>query len=253
MKLLKPRLFSLVFIMLLVLIWNYLSHIEFYRPDFFPYFSDFTLSATHELRSGRFFIDLTASLFRWASGFFLASLVGIPIGLWLGKNQTIRTFCSAYLSLLRSLSPLAWIPFAVIWFGIGDKPVIFLIFLGGVFPLIFSTMNAVFNVPKVYDQLARDYHFSGIEYFFEILFPAVLPQIVSALRLVASLSWVVLVPAEMLAGKEGLGFAILDARNGLRTDLLLFNMLMIAITAHVIDLILQKLNQASQVKWSLEQ
>lgn len=249
----KPRLFSLLFIIILVLFWNYLSHINFYRSDFFPYFSDFLLSSKQELASGRLLNDLIASLFRWSCGFFLASIVGIPLGLWLGKHQSTRTFFSAYLNLFRSLSPLAWIPFAVIWFGIGDKPVIFLIFLGGVFPLIFSTMNAVFNVPKVYDQLARDYHYQGLEYFFEILFPAVLPQIISALRLVASLSWIVLVPAEMLAGKEGLGFAILDARNGLRTDLLVFNMLMIAITAHTIDFVLQKLNRASQVRWSYEQ
>lgn len=206
-----------------------------------------------EILSGRLLNDILASLYRWICGFLLAGVVGIPAGLILGKKPFFQHFFAPYLSFFRSLSPLAWIPFAVIWFGIGDLPVVFLIFLGCVFPLLFTTMNAVFNVPKVYDQLASDYHFKGTEYFFEILFPAVLPQIVSSLRLMAGLAWIVLVPAEMLAGKEGLGFAILDARNGMRTDLLVLNMIVIAGIGHLIDHGLQTLNLKSKVRWSHEQ
>ncbi len=125
--------------------------------------------------------------------------------------------------------------------------------MGSVFPLLFTTVSAVTNVPKVYDQFANDYGIHGKEYFLEILFPAILPQIVSSLRLVASLAWIVLVPAEMLAGSEGLGFAILDARNGLRTDLLVLNMAVVALISHVIDRLLERLNQKSQVRWSHEQ
>jgi len=114
-------------------------------------------------------------------------------------------------------------------------------------------MASVSSVPKVYDQLASDFHFKGRDYFFHVLFPAVLPQIVSSLRLVSAMGWIVLVPAEMLVGREGLGFAILDARNGMRTDLLVLNMLMIALISHGIDLILQTLNKKSQVRWAHEQ
>ena len=229
------------------------SSLQLFRSDLFPYWKDFLTALQAEISSGRILADSIASLFRWASGFFLAGILGIPLGLFLGKHEGMRLFILPYLNVLRSLSPLAWIPFAVIWFGIGDPPVIFLIFLGCVFPLLFATMNAVFSVPRVYDQVASEYQFEGAEYFFKILFPAVLPQIVASTRLVAGLAWIVLVPGEMLAGKEGLGFAILDARNGMRTDLLLINMMVIALIAHGIDHLLQRLNQKSAVRWSHEQ
>ncbi|MEK2646960.1 ABC transporter permease [Bdellovibrio sp. BCCA] len=247
------RVCSIFFLVVLVVLWEVLSRLQVYREDFFPYLKTFIEATTHEISSGRLLVDLMASLYRWVCGFLLSALVGIPVGLLLGRSESFRQFISPYLNFFRSLSPLAWIPFAVIWFGIGDMPVIFLIFLGCVFPLLFATMNAVFHVPKVYDQLARDYHFSGAEYFFEILFPAVLPQIVSSLRLVSGLAWIVLVPAEMLAGKEGVGFAISDARNGMRTDLLVLNMIVIAVIAHFIDYGLQRLNRKSHVRWSYEQ
>lgn len=240
-------------LILIFVLWGTLSHLKSYSSENFPYLLDFLSASWREVSSGRLFRDLLASLFRWGSGFFLAAIVGIPSGLILGRKESLMSFLFPYLNLCRSLSPLAWIPFAVIWFGIGDPPVIFLIFLGCVFPLIFTTLSALKNVPKVYDELARDYGFHGSEYFFEILFPAVLPQVVASLRLVAGLGWIVLVPAEMLAGQEGLGFAILDARNGLRTDLLLLNMIVVAVVSHGIDHLMEKLNGQSKVRWGHEQ
>jgi NitT/TauT family transport system permease protein len=246
------KMLSLIFAALLFAAWYLASRFELFRSDLFPTFGQFFSSLQMEIVSGRLLTDIEASLFRWLCGFLLATVLGIPLGLLLGRLTGLRYFCYPYLNLLRSLSPLAWIPFAVVWFGIGDPPVIFLIAFGCLLPLSFATMNAVFNVPRVYDQLARDYHFSGLEYFSELLFPAVLPQVVSALRLVASLGWIILVPAEMLAGKDGLGFAILDARNGMRVDLLVLNMIFIASVGLVIDSLLSRLNQAAKVRWSYE-
>ncbi len=243
---------SFLFLVTILGVWAWLSDQQLFRSDFFPYFKDFFHTSFGEIKNGRLLNDIFASLYRWSAGFLLSVLVGVPLGLFLGKNKFFEQFLSPYMNLFRSLSPLAWIPFAVIWFGVGDMPVIFLLFLGCVFPLIFSTMNSVKNVPKVYDQLAREYAYTGSEYFTGILFPAVYPQIVGSLRLVSALGWIVIVPAEMLAGKEGLGFAILDARNGLRTDLLVFNMFMVALTSHFIDLGLKKLNQRSSVRWAHE-
>lgn len=248
----RAKLLSLSILIFLFILWVALSHHQIINQDSFPNFGDFLASSKTEIISGRFIKDLFASLFRWSCGFFLAAMVGIPLGLFLGKKPFVLNVFLPYLNTFRSLSPLAWIPFAVIWFGIGDLPVIFLIFLGSVFPLLFTTLSAVSGVPKVYDQLARDYSIIGGDYFFTILFPSVLPQIVSSLRLVAGLAWIVLVPAEMLAGKEGLGFAILDARNGLRTDLLVFNMIAIALVAQAIDVLLKRFNEHSQVRWGHE-
>ncbi len=244
---------SFIFIVMVVGLWAYLSYEQSYSPSVFPYFFDFLKVIGDELKSGRVVNDLIASAFRWSAGLFLSVIFGLPMGLVIGKNKFAQKLLLPYLNFFRCLSPLAWIPFAVIWFGIGDAPVIFLIFLGCVFPILFSTIQAVQNVPKVYDQLAKDYAYSESDYLIDILLPAILPQVVSSLRLMAGLAWIVLVPAEMLAGKEGLGFAIMDARNGLRMDLLVLNMLTIALIAHQIDILLLKLNQKSKVRWGFEQ
>lgn len=248
----RMQVINILFMAIVLIVWSVLSHLQAYRSDLFPYAQDFLQALRTELTSGRLVEDVGASLYRWLCGFILSAAVGIPVGLWLGQSPRARAVLAPYLNFFRSLSPLAWIPFAVIWFGIGDAPVVFLIFLGTVFPILFATMNAVFQIPKVFHQVAREYHFSRIEYMTEILFPAVLPQIVSSLRLVAALAWIVLVPSEMLAGKEGLGFAILDARNGMRTDLLVVNMAVIGLLAHATDILLQRLNQMAHVRWSYE-
>lgn len=245
----KERLLSLVSLLVVLAVWALASGAAWIHEDSFPSLSQFVLSLKTEILSGRLITDIIASLFRWSSGFFLAVLVGVPAGLLLGRSPGTQVFLAPYLSFFRSLSPLVWIPFAVIWFGIGDLPVVFLIFLGCVFPLLFTTVSAVLSVPKIYDDLAMDYHFYGVEYFFEILLPAVLPQIIASLRLVAGLAWIILVPAEMLAGKEGVGFAILDARNGMRTDLLVLNMLTIGLIGNLIDHGLQYVDAKSKVRW----
>jgi len=249
----RQKFYPLIFFIFLLLVWAIASKLKLFSPELFPYFSDFLQSAHEEITSGRVLRDILASLFRWGVGFSLALLTSIPLGLMLSKQTAIQNFLGLYLNLFRSLSPLAWIPFAVIWFGIGDAPVIFLIFLGCFFPLLFSTLAALKNIPKIYQQIARDYHFKGRELWISILFPAILPQIIASLRLMAGLAWIVLVPAEMLAGREGLGFAILDARNGLRTDLLVLNMIVVATIAHVIDLGMERLNKESKARWSYEQ
>lgn len=249
----KQRLYPLIFLAFLMLLWISASHLQLFRSDLFPYFSDFIKAAIEEFRSLRVLRDSLASLYRWGLGFSLALFTAIPLGLALGRHHALQRFLGLYLNLFRSLSPLAWIPFAVIWFGIGDAPVVFLIFLGCFFPLLFSTLAALKNIPKIYYQVARDYGFQGQALWLEILLPAILPQIISSLRLMAGLAWIVLVPAEMLAGSEGLGYAILDARNGLRTDLLVFNMIVVATIAHVIDLTMERLNRESKARWSYEQ
>lgn len=250
---LKKLIYPWIIFVFLILLWIFLSHFQTFKTDAFPTFSVFIDSSLSEIKSGRLISDTLASFFRMLFGFTLSALVGIPAGLLLGKSRLSREILLPAFNFLRSLSPLAWIPFAVIWFGIGDLPVIFLIFLGCVFPLMFATFNAVLNTPKVYDQLAVDFNFQKLEYWQSILIPALMPQIVSSLRLVAALAWIILVPAEMLAGQQGLGYAILDARNGMRSDLLVLNMVVIGLSAQILDRLLEKWANDSKLKWSYEQ
>ena len=99
------------------------------------------------------------------------------------------------MNFFRSLSPLAWIPFAILWFGIGDVPSIFLIFMTAFFPTVLATSAAVASVPAVYFRVARNYEFRGVEFLTQVTLPAIVPQVITALRVTAGLSWVVVVGA----------------------------------------------------------
>ena len=155
-------------------------------------------------------------------------------------------------NFFRGLSPLAWIPFAILWFGIGDAPVVFLIFMPTFFTLTLATAAAVANIPTIYFRVAADYGIGSLSLLRLVTLPAALPQLITALRLTAGVAWMVVVAAEMVSGRDGLGFAVWDARNGQRADLLVGNMIVIGLIGVLLDRLLQYLTRLRSVRWSYE-
>jgi NitT/TauT family transport system permease protein len=205
-----------------------------------------------EAGRGRILTDLVTSLFRVFAGFGLAVLLGVPAGLLLGLKPTARIAFLPAVNFFRNLSPLAWIPFAILWFGVGDAPSIFLIFISAFCPVIVATLAAVASVPSVYLRLAREYGMSGWEQLWEITLPAIMPQTITTLRVTAGISWIVVVAAEMIAGRDGLGFAVMDSRNGLRIDILVVEMIVIGLVGVAIDRALVQLTRIRSVRWGYE-
>ena len=154
-------------------------------------------------------------------------------------------------NFFRNLSPLAWIPFAILWFGVGDASTIFLIFLAAFFPVLLQLWQPS-GIPAVYLRVAHDYGLRGFEKMIHVTLPAIVPQVITTLRVTAGLSWLVVVAAEMVAGRDGLGFAVMDARNGLRTDLLLVEMITIGLIGVAIDGVLVRLTHIPSVRWGYE-
>jgi NitT/TauT family transport system permease protein len=235
-----------------IALWAALSGLHIFPKAAFPSPWDVIAGFAEELRTGRLFNDLIASLFRVMVGFTVAVLLSVPLGLWLGRNWRSRVALLPLINFFRSLSPLAWIPFAILWFGVGDLPVIFLIFMSTFFPLVLATLAAVANIPAVYFRVAEDYGFTRGELLARVMLPAIMPQIITALRVTAGVAWLVVVAAEMIAGQDGLGFAIWDARNGLRTDLLVCGMIVIGIIGVILDRILVRLTKLQSVRWGYE-
>jgi NitT/TauT family transport system permease protein len=235
-----------------ILIWAALAALGVFPESAFPSPLAVASGFVEEVKTGRLFNDLVASLFRVTVGFVLAAFSGIPLGLVLGNHVASRVALLPAINFFRNLSPLAWIPFAILWFGIGDVPAIFLIFMASFFPIVLATIAAVATIPVVYFRVARDYGIRGGELLTKVTLPAILPQVITALRVTAGLAWVVVVAAEMIAGRDGLGFAIWDARNGLRMDLLVVGMVVIGIIGVVIDKILTQLTRVPSVRWGYE-
>lgn len=236
----------------LLVAWQLLCALRLLPHTLFPTPAEVGRGFVEELRSGRLFADIAASLWRVAVGFGLAVLGGVPFGLWLGRSAGGRSTLMPAINFLRSLSPIAWLGFAVVWFGIGDPSAIFLIVLSVFFPLAVAVAAAVASLPAVYLRVARDFGVSGGNLLARVVLPAITPQLITALRLAMGVAWVVLVAAEMNAGRDGLGFAIQDDRNGLRQDLLVVHMIVIGLIGLLLDRALLRLTRIPSVRWGYD-
>src|SRR3954454_14316617 len=177
------------------------------------------------------------SLTRVFAGYFAAILIGIPLGFLLRWYGPLARAINPLIQMLRPISPLAWMPLAVIWFGVSNAAPIFLIFLASLFPIIVAAMNGVRNVPPMYLQAGRNFGLNTRQLMMRVMIPAVLPRIIVGLRLAFGIAWVVLVAAEMIAVDSGLGYLIIDARNaGKRYDLVVAGMVMIGVIGLLLDI-----------------
>jgi NitT/TauT family transport system permease protein len=218
--------------------------------DLFPKPIDVLRGVIELVRKGLLLKYIVASLFRVTVGFFLAVVVGIPTGLLLGWFQRLFFAFNPMIQILRPISPIAWIPVAILWFGVDDRAPIFLIFLASVFPITVSAMAAVQNIQPVYIRAARNFGLGRLELFRRVIFPATLPQVLTGIRIALGVAWLVVVAAEMIAVNSGLGYLIIDARNaGKRYDLVVAGMVMIGLIGLTLDLLVRRLETFDEVRW----
>jgi len=190
------------------------------------------------------------SLYRAGIGYILATILGVPIGIFLGWYKLPAMSANPLIQMMRPISPLAWMPLAVIWFGVSDLAPIFLIFLGAFFPIVVSTMNSVRNVPPMFLQAGRNFGLNSVALFRRVIFPAILPQVLGGLRIALGIAWLVLVAAEMIAVNSGLGYLIIDSRNaGKRYDLVVAGMLLIGVIGLCLDILVRRTERLKAVRW----
>jgi NitT/TauT family transport system permease protein len=221
--------------------------------DLFPGPWEVGLGIVDLLRKGLLLKYIVASLFRVTWGFSLAVLVGIPAGLLLGWFRPAYQAFNPLIQVLRPISPIAWIPLAILWFGVFDLAPVFLIFLASVFPITVSATAAVQNLEPVYIRAARNFGLGRLRLFRRVIVPATLPQILTGVRIALGVAWLVVVAAEMIAVNSGLGYLIIDARNaGKRYDLVVAGMVVIGAIGLVLDLLVRRLERFDEVSWGYE-
>jgi NitT/TauT family transport system permease protein len=201
-------------------------------------------------RSGLLLKYVVASLFRVTWGFLLAVAIAIPCGLAIGWYRRVEMAIDPLVQIFRPISPLAWIPIAILWFGVGDLSAIFLIFLTSLLPLMLTAINAVNSIPAVHLNAGRNFGLSPARLVATVLYPAVVPQLLVGLRITLGVAWLVVVAAEMLAVNSGLGFLIADARNaGNRYDLVVAGMVLIGAIGLLLDTGMRSLENLRSVRW----
>jgi NitT/TauT family transport system permease protein len=202
------------------------------------------------VRRGLLLKYVVASLFRVTWGFTLAAIIGIPAGLAIGWHRRTEMAVNPLLQIFRPISPLAWIPISILWFGVGDVAAIFLIFLASLLPLMLTAINAVESIPGVFVNAGRNFGLSPTRLVYRVLYPAVIPQLIIGLRITLGIAWLVVVAAEMIAVNSGLGFLIVDARNaGNRYDLVVAGMVMIGVIGLLLDIGMRSLENIRSLRW----
>lgn len=188
--------------------------------------------------AGRFFADASASLYRVALGFALATAIGIPLGVMSGRIAAFRHLTSTTINGLRAVPGICWLPLALVWFGIGMGTTVFLVALAAFFPVYINTAAGARQINPLFYQAGAMMGVNRIRGVFAILLPAAMPQIISGLRLGLGISWAYLVLGELTGVPSGLGAVIMDARMLGRIDIIVVGIIIIAVMGRISDLLL---------------
>jgi NitT/TauT family transport system permease protein len=209
------------------------------------------VTGTVELvKDGTLWLHIGASLMRVVAGFLLAVIIAIPLGLWMGWVRGAYVTLNPLFQILRPISPIAWIPIAILWFGVGNTSPIFLIFISSVFPMIVQTTVGVHTIEKRYLRAAENFDVSRFKLLTQVVIPAALPQVIVGMRIGLGVAWLVVVAAEMIALRSGLGYLIMDSRNaGNRYDLVVAGMIIIGIIGLALDGVMRMLEGLKLVRW----
>jgi NitT/TauT family transport system permease protein len=232
----------------LLLLWHF--SVRWSHTKVFPSPLDVVRGAMELAHKGILVTYIIDSLQRVAAGYLLAAALAIPAGLFLGWYPAAAQVVNPAIQMLRPISPIAWIPLSIIWFGVGNLAAVYLIFLASFFPIVVAAMNGVRNVPSMYRRAGRNFGLSPAQLLANVVFPAALPQIIVGLRIALGIAWLVVVAAEMIAVDSGLGYLVIDSRNsGKRYDLVVAAMVLIGLTGLALDTMFRRIEKFKSVRW----
>lgn len=235
-------------------VWALGSLFLFTRPEF-SQFRGFlpgpTLAALLDAsQDSRFWISVFASLRRIVVGIFLAAVMGFPIGILVGFYPKLRGLSYSAIQFVRMISPLSWMPIALLLFASFESAVYFLIVMATICPIILNTTIGVFNINPQWIRMALNQGASNLQLIRTIVIPASVPHMLTSLRLALGVAWIVLVPAEFLGVSSGLGYLINDARDTMEYDKLMAMIIAIGILGFTLDRIFQMLQQSLRWSWN---
>jgi len=200
-----------------------------------------TFQSLYELLStGQLTSHTAMSLQRVLVGLALALLIGVPVGLAVGGSRTLENASSTAFQFLRMISPLSWMPIAVMVFGIGDAPIYFLLTFAAVWPIMLNTAAGVRQLDPKWLMLAKSLSATRSEVLFRIVVPGILGNVLTGVRLAIGVIWIVLVPCEMLGVSSGLGYYILDTRDRLAYSELMAVIVLIGALGFLLDGLAQR-------------
>lgn len=235
----------------LVAVWAAVAASGRYSADQLPSPTDVLRGARELAADGALGRHVGASLARFACAYGSAVAIALPVGLALGLRPGLWRGVDPLVQVLRPISPVAWFPLAVLWLGVGNVPAIAVIFIAAFYPTLLATVAAVRRVDPMYLRVGLNFGSTERQLIVKVVVPAAFPQIALGLRLASGAAWVYLVAGEMLGAQSGLGFLIVDARNFLRTDLVVVAMIVIGLLGFAIDRAVAWVDRRVDRRWGV--
>lgn len=228
-----PFLLAAVFI---VTVWQLVVQLTEAHPAILPPPWAVAVGFYDLARSGEVFVHAGVSLGRVASAWLLSAAIAIPLGLAMGRSKALEKLVDPVIELFRPISPLAWIPLAILWFGIGESGKIFIVFVGTFFPTLLSTVAGVKSIDPVMIHAGQVLGCNDrASLFRKVVLPASLPSIVVGLRISFGTGWAAIIAAELVAARSGLGYLIANGMEILRADQVLVGMIVIGVLGVCFD------------------
>lgn len=238
-----------VSLVILLVVWQIAFWVSDVNAALFPSPLQAFNALTEMVSNGILFTHIGASMYRFAAGYVSSVIIAVLLGLVLGRMPKIFQYINPAVQLLRPISPMAWMPFIVLWFGIGDIPAIVIIFIAAFFPVLLSTVSAVGGIDPIYLKVSENFGIRQPQIMWKVIFPAAFPQIANGIHLALGTAWVFLVAGEMVGAQSGLGYLVIDARNNLRADILFADIIVIGLIGLFLDTLLKAAEKQILKAW----
>ncbi|GHV59297.1 hypothetical protein FACS1894103_2410 [Campylobacterota bacterium] len=233
---------------LIVVVWKLAEVAGYTTPYTMPAPEEVVLTAIEFIADGSLWTHIVTSFLRVIEGFMIALVLALAFGVVIGLNRRFERFTDAVLQLIKPIPPIAWIPLAILWFGIGEASKIYIIAVGAFFPILVNTVAGIKNIDPRYLELSRVYETPKIRVIRRVIIPGALPFIMTGVRLGLGMAWICVVAAELIAANSGIGYMLMDGRSLSRPDMVILGMVVIGVVGKIMDDLLQSFS-ARIIRW----
>ena len=223
--------------------WQLFYRLGYLKPVILPPPSQVAMTFWDLLKSGAMARHVGISVLRVLEGFGIAAILGLSLGIAIGLSRTLDRLTELLIQLIKPIPPIAWIPMAILWFGIGETSKVYIIFLGAFFPIIINTIDGIRQTDHKFVEVARVLEVPRFKFVRQVVIPGAFPAIMTGLRVGLMVAWMCVVAAELIAAGSGIGYLIMDARQLSQSDVVLVGMITIGVVGKLMDSVIKRLER----------
>ena len=228
---------------LIITIWEFAGFVGWITPYTMPTPHKVILTAWELIKDFSLFKDIGVSIVRVLGGFAIAAVLAIIIGIFTAISKNFELFTELIIQVLKPIPPIAWIPIAILWFGIGETSKVFIIFVGTFFPIFVNVIDGIRQIEGRYVEVATIFEVPKLKFIKKVVIPGAMPSIMTGLRIGLGNAWICVVAAEMIAATQGIGYMLMDGRSLSQPDKVILGMLIVGLIGKIMDDVLKKLER----------